>query len=465
MAINYSTLGTKLGKLIKKDDSLVTLAKTTLPADLQEIVAAYGSGATGFTTAQNAIEGIHAAYAGLAASVNGMRETIASYAISTLTDYDTVVSEIAGLDTQSLSQVLYALITDFEDNGQSVEKSVVSISSVSAHSRNVGNHTVLLDDVLDSFNSPTNSAVVHHRYLDKKSQFPPPSVLHVFECVSDSYHGGTSEGQESLAWMDQISFTNYDQLPEGIGRGPNITLQGGQSTPTNPTLSTFTSNVPTGWTLTNGTANINCIPHYAHTYRASACVQLRGDASTPKVTLRQTLRTISPGRRYCISLRAKTVSTPTSGYLRVKVLGDDWQAMPAELINVQASTITTDWTLYHVFFNTPSLSGTPAYMELSLEDLVDTSSVLVTDLFLMPAVYHGGIAAAAVPGTVPAAVHDQLYATVTNTEGLFQSFFRRFFNVQLPYATSSETTSYFTFLPTSLHTTTNNATWTNAMAS
>jgi hypothetical protein len=58
--------------------------------------------------------------------------------------------------------------------------------------------------------------------------------------------------------------------------------------------------------------------------------------------------------------------------------------------------------------------------------------VFTDDVYLSEVRYHGGVGAVVVPGSTRFAANDRFTAANTNTEGIIQRFFRRFYRMQLP---------------------------------
>jgi hypothetical protein len=84
---------------------------------------------------------------------------------------------------------------------------------------------------------------------------------------------------------------------------------------------------------------------------------------------------------------------------------------------VTPAVIPSDWAL--VIQN----NGTPGA----------SSNVYIDSVSVVEAVYHGGVAAAVVPGSSRFCVGDRFTVAISNDDaGVFQKFFRQNYKVQLP---------------------------------
>jgi hypothetical protein len=465
MAINYTTLFTKLGKLIAKSNSLESLQATTLPADLASIISTYGTTATTTGTAQEAVEGLHSSYRGIYSSIQGTRLAIASFATSTIFDYDLIISQLIGLSNPSLEIILAALIQDMLDNNQTVVRSTTTIGSITTYSSNIGNGTILIDKQLDGYNSPAGG-IPHIRYVGLDSELAPPNVTHYWECVADSYADGTNEGQESFSWSDGVSFGTFDIHSEGIGQGPSLQVASDSGIVANGNFTTFTNNTPTSWSIVSGAAGTTIKQSTTTYYRGASALQFTGNGSTTlKISQSISKSLLQPRRRYLLTIRTKRDgTTPTSGKLNIYFQGTGYSPSAGEEIEVDAANISTNWELRYFYWTTPP--SLPSDLKLFIEvntKLTSGSNIYFDSLTFTPVVYHGGVNAVVIPGSTPFCRGDRLRCTVTSSEGIIQKWTRRYWNVQWPSAASTAG-AFVMLLPYSLFTTNETATISDSLA-
>ena len=475
MGVNYTTKFSQLGKLVKYINAFSTLESTTLPADLADILTQYGTTNTGVENSQSQVSGLTDSFLALMQAVGSMKSTLANFGSPTLTDYDTVVSQITGASSQDITTVLLLMYRDMIENAQTVTKSTVTLGTVSAAATNVGTGVVLIDKQLDGFNSPVSGGPVNPLYVGVDSEVAFPSTSHAWVCTSDSYSGSTQPGAESLSWNDGVNFGVYSPFPEGAGSGPSLTAAGGISATTNGYFSSFSGGVPGGWKVVSGTANVNILQDTVNTFgtNSTSSLKFQGDGSTTKIAISNAASagTITPRRRYCVSFYAqRTTGSGASGVLNVSFTGTGYTASSTEQVNVAVSAVPTSWTLYRFWITAPVALPTNFTFQISVIATLNAgTSVNFANAFVTPVTYFGGFNAVAVGGKVPFATQDKFTATVTNDgAGLFQEFARVNYGFQFPSAPNpAPTGSYEILLPFSLFTATGagSSTLPNSLAS
>ena len=459
MSVNYSAKFAELGKLIKYINTFSTLESTTLPADLADILTQYGTANTGTANSQTQVSGLTDAFTGLMNSVGSMKVTLANYATPTLTDYDTVVSQITGASSQDISSTLLLLYQDMLDNAQTVTRSTVTLGTVTASGSNIGNGAILLDKQLDGYNSPVAGAIVNPRYVGVNSELAPPTANYAFVCNGDSYSGSTQAGAEQFSWSDGVNFAPFAPFPEGTGAGPGLTAAGGQSVTANGYFSNFSGNVPSGWKLVAGTAGTNVFKDTVNVFGTNtSSLGFIGDNTTSTIAVSAAAPpgAMTPRRRYCVVFYAQRSSgAGSSGVMNVRFTGTGYTAASTEQVNIPVNALSSTWSLYAFWITAPANLPSNFALQLSVASTLDASSTVnFANAFTSPVTYFGGYNATAVSGAVPFAILDKYTATVTNDgAGLFQEFARVNYSFQFPSAPSSPTIGSFALLlPFSLFT-------------
>lgn len=471
MAINHTTLFTKIAKLIKKGNSLATLNGTTLPADLQEIVNAYGTTLTGVTTSQAPIEGINAEYAALMNAVTSIRLAILSYSDRTVSDYDTVLSQIAGFSGAGLGGILYYLIVDFYEQSQTVESSVVTVGTPTANARNIGDGQVLVDASLDGYNPPLLGAFAHPLYWKVLSELAPASTSHVFQCVSSTYGTSQSPGGESFTWTDGFDFGEASGFGDNAGPGPGLTAARGLDLLGYGSFESWSSSAPTGWTIENGTAGTHVVQETGTVYIGDSCLSFEGDGSQEIIRISRGISDglLQPLRKYCVSMRVRRVDTvPTSGTFDAHFVadGDYTTATGSESLYIPVENLSTEWELRHFYWTTPANLQTGVRFVLGIDETMTAGTrILVDDINFVPVVFHGGVSAVVVPGRTAFGIGDRLYCTVTSVEKVIQKFCRTHWKIQLPSTVGSSGSFGSLLTPYGLFTATSTATIPDSLAS
>lgn len=433
MAIDYTTSNTgifdRIGKIVKYVNSRKTAASTSLPAELKAIADKFE--AADMTTQ---ISGLYDAYDSMRRSVVGERKTLAKYVDAVLTDRASVLNELR-VSTPDTSLVLPELYRQMVVDSESIDASSVSIGSVTADATNQGNGMVLMSKLLDGTHAPTRSGVAVIQYAGTDSQLACNETMS-FTCVADAPRDGTAEGSERFAWSGGIEDEIFGYKSGGSGDGPSLTVCGESNIITNGNFQSWASNVPSGWTITAGTAGTHVKQSTSQYYRGSSSLHFDGDGSATTFTVTQALnsRAMKSRTLYCVSLRLKASASTGTGAFLCSFTGSGYTASSTEKIAITAGSMPTAWTLYEFWIVTPAVIPSDWTLVISNTGTPGgTSNVYVDCVAPCEASYHGGLAAVIVPGDDQFAVGDRFTVDITNDgEGVFQEFFREWYGVQLP---------------------------------
>jgi hypothetical protein len=433
MAINYGTLFGCLGKLTKYINARLATATTTLPAELAAVRGAYPG------TLDTLIDGLDTNYASMQGNVTGERVTLSRYFDSTLTDRTTVLSQITVKDVTGggIGNVLSALPRQMIADGQTVNRSTVTLGLVSAAGTNQGNGTVITSKLLDGYNAPLVGGTALIEYAGVNSELAVPSETMIVECRQDSSRSGLQAGSEVFAWSGGIRGPKLDWQADGSGTGPGLTAAGATTVPTNAGFESFNGNTPNGWTIVTGAAGTNVSKSTGTVYRGSGALQITGDGATATIELTQAVAggsAMNSRRLYFVSVRVNASAAAGTGALTIQFKGPGYTATSTEKVSVLAGAMPTSWTLYSFAIVTPAVIPTDWKLSIAVSGTPGLgANVWIDDLFVLPGVYHGGIAAAVIPGSAPFAIGDRLSFTVANdAAGVLQDVFRKNYGVQLP---------------------------------
>jgi hypothetical protein len=437
MAFDYDTNPTgvffRAGKLLKYINSRLARATTDLPAELKAIADPFES--ADYTSI---ISGIFADYDSMQASVTNERTRLASWIDATLTDVPTVLRQItvANVLDGQIGTVVPALHRQMIADAKTVNRSTVTIGATTALASNQGNGTILTTKLLDGYNPPVQGASTILEYAGLDSELAVPSETMLLECVADSARDGLTEGSERFSWTGGIAGQKLDFATEGSGTGPSLTAGGNSTLVSGGNFETWSSNVPSGWTVDAGTSGVNVLQDTtaAKVYRGSSSAKLVGDGATVTITLGQAVSGMSSRRLYCVSFRALASAAAGTGTLVAKFTGTGYVASATEQVSVLAGAMPVAYTLYNFWIVTPAVIPSDWRLTVSNGGTPGAgSNVWIDSLSVQEGTYHGGIAAAVVPGSSRFVAGDRLTFTVANNAaGVFQEGFRKMYKVQLP---------------------------------
>jgi hypothetical protein len=442
MSLTYTGtngLFTHLGKLVKhynqfQDDAID--GSTGLNADRKEILDAFQA-----SDQDLAIDGLVQAYERWKSEYVARRALLAAFALARLEDRTTVLDEI-GAATTDPGEILAKLLETMNEDAATIESSVVSVGSVSADGDNAGGGVILSTNVLDGATSPgaINGVVFPSqvKYDGLTTELCAPSQRFVLRVAADSFHDDLDEGSEEIAWEGMLP-----DDPHGIsedGTGVVATIQPIHAdTPnhvSNADFESFTSNVPDDWTLVSGVAGTNVLAATsAQAAHGSDALLFQGNASATAIEIKQAIpkSNVIARKRYCVTVKLKKNSAST-GTVTIQFEGTGYTAGGSEKISVNASSLATSYALHHFFVTMPAVIPTDFRLVIRWNGGTPGSSekVYIDDLGVGPVYYGGGVGVVAVRNSGAFARDDRFEFTVTNTEGVFQTFFRRAFGVQLP---------------------------------
>ena len=428
MPLNYTELFGDLGVLIARINSYLTEAATTLPDDLATLVSQ-------FATRWLPEEGIASYYQGLQNQVVAWRQGVAGYADSRLLDPDTVLSQLALDPGSDLDTLLPALQQAMVDGSQTVKACTCTLGAVAppAGAVNFGNGQAFTSLTLDGINGPALSAPASVLYAGRLSQLCVPSETMLLECTADSASDGLAEGSEQWSWTGSPAYPDLDYHAEGSGTGPSLTTANGYGLVSGD-FETWSGNVPAGWSLALGTAGVHLFEDTlpANVYRGSAAARFVGDGVLPMIQLSQPVSPSSlTGRQlYHLCFAVKASATNSAAQVAALMTGSSGGTIG---LTIAGSQLPLTWSLASAFLLMPVNLSSDWQLQLQLSGLAAGQEVWIDSLSFAPAVYHGGVAAAVVAGQSPWLRGDRLSWTVANDgAGLFQSFFRQHYQVQLP---------------------------------
>lgn len=375
---------------------------------------------------------------GFKSAVVGWISTLTNKVRSVLNNKELVLDNFN--TTSGWEGVLIELIDDMKATSQTIQKSVVTIGSITATKTNATAGVVLLDGTLDGFNPPTANSAAYEAYNGVASEMAATSDAMNITCVSDSVISGITENNESFQWGGTVGSEVYSSDPSGSGEGPSINplkLNTG-SYLTNADFETWTSTSVVGtWTKNSSDAATRSSSPYKGTYAMSFV----GDGSkTWDYSQALISGSVSRYRRYCLACYVKGASGISAGALEVKIIGTGFSAASTEKFTMDASALAaaTSYTLKHFYINIPTVIPSDLAVSITLSGgLTSGKTVLIDEMQFGPVVYHGGVNAVVIMGAGVFRKNDNFSFTVSNNDaGKFQTFFRKGMGLQLPSSSS-----------------------------
>ena len=430
MAIDWTKLFGDLGAIIARSNSYASLAATTLGTDLDTLL-------TQFDLTRPPNEGISTAYDAYRATVVGWRESLASYADARLLDRDTVLEEL-GLESADLAAVLQALQRQMRTERKLVKACTVTVGGAVTPSWpapvNRGNGSVWTTTLLDGWSRPGRDMPACVWYEGVRSELACTETM-TLECVADSADGLT-EGSEVFSWSGNPRYGDFDWRGEGSGAGPTLAVADSESLASGRSLGSFSGNVPLGWSLTYGTSGTHCLTDLDDPWRGDASTKLVGNNAVVELSQSLSPTAFQGRRRYHLGLALQCSGAVNSDTrLVVGFRGTGYAAGSEEAIVIPGASFSGlgAWTEKVAWPVAPAPVPSDWRLVIRLENAPSTTVVRLSSLSLAPVVWHGGIGLAIRAGREPWLRGDRLTFSVTNNgAGLFQTFARRRWKMQLP---------------------------------
>ena len=334
---------------------------------------------------------------------------------------------------------LIEIINDMNTASQSILQNVMTVGSVTESKTNSTAGTVLVDAILDGYNSPTRGSVAYEAYNGLTSEMGPTSDSLKIICTSDSVVSGITENNESFEWGGTVGSEAYSSDPAGSGSGPSLNPLKLNTTAhlTNADFETWTDASTVGTWVKNDSAAARSASPYKGTYAMS----FAGDGSKEwDYTQALVAGSVERYRRYCLAFYVKAESGIAAGSLEVKFIGTGFTASSSEKVTMNAAALSaaTGWTLKHMYINIPTVIPSDLAVSITLSGgLTTAKTVYIDELQFGPVVYHGGVNAVIIMGAGVFRKNDTFSYTVSNSDaGKFQTVFRKGLGIQLPSSAS-----------------------------
>lgn len=424
MAIDITTLFTRLGRLIKYMNQFVVYQANNL----------FGTGAGGgvldilssYSARPDLTVGMEQQWQGQANNMASWDGAMVGVFTNTLADLQTVLN----LSDTSSTTVLPALVAYMVANTNTVQACTIPTPTSTANGLNIGNGQLVLSK--KNYEGVDDQRIITETVL--------------LTCTADQF-SGASAGAEQFSLVGWPTQDPNGYFTRGNGTGSNLTVADNSNLLVNGNFESFTANNPNSWTINNGTAGTNFLQN-TNTYHTGAVgtvgsgssLELVGNGSTATVGMSQLFNTkVSQQSNYLVGVWLRKGGTVTGGSnLQISLQGTGFTTV--NLFNADPTTLTTSFAFYTaaIAITYPIPSDLRAVISWTTANASGGSSQIYIDDFVINApVDFGHVQYAVFRGSADFLRTDSYTVqTSNNYAGVFQTAFGRWFNTQLPSVAS-----------------------------
>ena len=382
------------------------------------------------------------------ASYNSQIQIILNDLSRVLVHPDFLLPDLPNNTDTTVQGVLAALVNQMNDDSETVLEKDTPILTVTAPAESSHNSSVggLFMATAMSGNIPPHPGLrAHPAYGNVQSEFNEDASVR-FTCTSDGESGGV-EGRETwqVNGAEMTERTVNNDRYEGTyqwGAGPIMTTAQGINILTNGNLNSWFGipATPQNWVVDSGTAGVDFIQETltANVYRGSASLKAVSGQDF-QISQHLSAGIIPRNEMLSIYTQFKAAGTLSTGSVVVRVKDD---TTTFGTLTYDSSVDSTSWGNQRLSLYIPKdLSGDTLFIEL--ESSSTDTDVYVDDIILCPFTYFGGQGYMITAGQEPWIRGDRLLANPTGvslTLDSFNTFFTRYYGVQLPSASSGSET-------------------------
>ncbi len=431
MAINYTNLFQSIGVFVKATNTIAGQI-STYDTRRSAIITQLNS-----TSMFEIVSGIYAQWDRLKEQILSQATSHTSKIYELLADRDTIVEQLLSGGSSGFSSIFPLLYADMVTGDKNVTKNTVTVGSVTATLTNANAGYALVDNTLDGVTSPGSGLMACRGYNGATSQLSVTDTV-TLKCTQDSELSGISQGEELFQWIGKPPRPSpYHWQDTGSGFGPIIQPLGAQSYLDNLDMETFSANVPSSFTLDNGTAGVHVFNDTSDKYLGSSALKFTGDAAQATIKVSQDLDTdeLIPLKRYVFICHVKGQAGTSAGTFTVQLEGTGYTASSAEKIEMNSAALAaaTTWTRKSFYITMPL--EIPDDLELVIKWTGTPSAHSVrfdNGAFGLPTWYNG-VNVAIHQGSSKFLYGDTLVFTLSNDDaGVFQTHARKSLGIQWP---------------------------------
>lgn len=412
---DYTTLFTRIGRLVKYFNDYLTFQGTTLlgsSSGADDILDEYSS-------RRDLVKSLQGDYESFAGNVASFNAKLVGYATATLGDLRATLNS----PSANPSTIIPLLARQMVIDSQSIDANVISTPTVATGSGgNIGDGTLICSK----------------KDADGQDDQRIKSEVIAVTCVSDAGTGASAGGESFsiVGYPVQSQSGSYKTRGSGATR---LTVADQGNLIDNGTFETFTGNIPDNFTLVAGTAGTHVLQETVNFHRGAGALKLDGDGSQATVTLTYDLSDLLPSTIYAANAWVRKSGTVSAGSnLQIAVTGTGFSTV--NLYNADPSGLTTTYEAKNNFFATPGVVPTDLKLTITwtTANAAGASAlILIDDLVLIRPAVLGHVQYAMFAGDTDFAVDDQFMVTTANDgAGVFSSWFARVYDQQLPVSGS-----------------------------
>lgn len=391
---------------------------------------------------------MHTVFKRFKRDVEGWPTSIAGEVSTILTDRDLVLEELV-LTSDDFNAVMQEIISDMIAQADDVEANVCA--GVDPAINGKASIFGISGETLDGVTSPKKGFPASEDYIDKLSEIVTAGNVYV-ECVS-----APSDGEETFKWIaeeeETLPYRDQSESPGISGSFPfahKENLLGVEAD-----FESFTGGRPNGWTVSGGSA-VTDYDEYNIAFRGLLGLVIKLIPIT--IVRTELLTNLEPGRGYYVLIKTSSAKVLAVDFTNTKISGQTdsvkitvggsrldlttWTATRTDTVDDPDGE---DWDTAWLYFNVP-LDAVPNTTVLTFlfTPYNGADWFIVDEAVVVPARYFNGYSYALTRGEIDEQpeVGDRsvVLATTNNATGVFQEFFRKSFNYQLPSQTDASET-------------------------
>lgn len=437
MAVDLTALFTIIGKYVKSINS-VYADITTLNTLKGEIFAELEA------------ENLEDLYVTLPAQITTMQSSITSWIQTFISNVEDLLTneeyilENLPISETSVTAVLNAIFDQMITDSETIKSSVVSLggSDVDQTTFQVAGadtFDIFVTRLLDGTSDPSDLVTAHSSYNMVEGQLAKSATIYA-KCLSEEV--GSQSFQLFANSPDEASYTADTESP---GTGPTIVDAYSENLiSTNYDFTEWSGDNPTNWTLAGGSAGTAWEDESG---TGDGPLQI----NTVGVTLKRQIPNLTRRKMYFFAASARfNGSTPTTT-IKLRVESIDGASVYKNFTNVTLGDTADTKTIYGFWAPGDDTNLNDVYFCFEHDAETDSgSSTLVGTCVVAPVTYFNGLGWAAFNGAwywrydgnaeeyTPSVVTDDYgsIAVSNNNAGVFQTYFRKAHNIQLPTADS-----------------------------
>lgn len=382
------------------------------------------------------VDGLEDVYSSLRDDVVGWTSLFIDRVAGVLTDYELVTSQFTFGNTPGVQEVLKRLIKDMNDETKLFVPSVSTVGSITKDTTNTTAGELVIKTKLDGVSPPLDGAIANPEYFGLTTQLVPDAETITLTCVSDSENGAQRGSERFEITGIGPKSSPYSILGEHIGNAGQIVVadNGVSSFLSNASFDDWSGSpeTPTGWTFADEADAVSPTDFTKNSGLTVSgtgyALELIGHDKSFDMIMPLPASTFQRLGSYIVSVWArKKTDAGTDMSLTLSV------SSSSSLGDLTINPSTTDWRLFSMQILVPIEIGDEFFLEISGSLVTGNDNLLLDQIVITPVTYLAGVGIAVFGGPEKFLIGDSFTFDLSNgNEGVFQTFFRKAFAVQLP---------------------------------